>query len=220
MTGYRIDLNMLGEFCRANGIILAVDAIQGLGALKLDAEKTNIDFISCGTQKWLMGLKGFSFIYLSGELQERIQPVYVGWLSVENAWDLLNYDMKLKQDASVFEGGTMNIIGAAAFGGALDLFYEFGLEKTEDEVLANSIYLRERLNEIGIKTIGDGWNRGNMSGIITFPHPKAKEIFGALQEREIIVSLREGMIRVSPHFYNTFEEIDGFISTLCEIVAI
>lgn len=216
LTGYKIGLKELGDFCRKRGIILSVDGIQGIGALNLNAEKLGIDYISCGTQKWLMGLKGFAFICISEELLSRIQPAYVGWLSVENAWDLLNYEMKLKNDAKVFEGGTLNIMGAAAFEGALDLFYEFGTEAVEAEVLSNSMYLRRRLNESGIKTIADCWNQQNMSGIISFSHRRAKEIFEYLQKRDIVVSLREGMIRVSPHFYNIFEEIDKFVSSLSE----
>ncbi len=214
LTGYRVDLKPIGEFCRQKGIIFAVDGIQGIGAIQLDVEDSKVDFISCGTQKWLMGLKGFSFIYVSKELQGKISPAYLGWLSVENAWDLLNYEMKLRPDAGVFEGGTLNFIGAAAFVGALDLFEAFGVKNVEEEVLRNSSYLRQRLNESGIPTLADGWPGSNSSGIITFRYENSQKVFEDLHKRNIIVSLREGMLRVSPHFYNTFEEIDGFIGAL------
>ncbi len=89
LTGYRIELQKLGEFCKENGIIFCVDAIQGLGAVRLDVQKDNIDFISCGTQKWLMGLQGLAFIYISKNLQEKLTPKYTGWQSVKNAWNLI-----------------------------------------------------------------------------------------------------------------------------------
>src|SRR5574338_188499 len=76
LSGYRIDLEKLGSACRSKNIILSVDAIQGLGALTLDVKKCNIDFISCGTQKWMLGLQGLSFIYVSRKLMQILEPVY------------------------------------------------------------------------------------------------------------------------------------------------
>lgn len=70
LSGYRIDLEKLGAYCRNNNIIFSVDAIQALGAVKLDVEKCNIDFLSCGTQKWLLGFQGLAFIYLNEKLQK------------------------------------------------------------------------------------------------------------------------------------------------------
>jgi len=64
LSGYRIDLEKLGQFCSKNGIIFSVDAIQGLGALTLDVDKCNVDFLSCGTQKWLLGFQCLFFFYI------------------------------------------------------------------------------------------------------------------------------------------------------------
>ena len=74
----------------SRGVILCVDGIQGLGGLGIDVEEWNIDFLSCGTQKWMLGLQGLSFIYVSETLQEQIEPVYVGWLGVNDGWNLLD----------------------------------------------------------------------------------------------------------------------------------
>jgi len=85
LTGYKADLEKIGNVCREKEIILSVDAIQGLGAFTLDVEKNKIDFISCGTAKWLLGMQGLAYIYVSEKLQSTLQPKYVGWLSVEDA---------------------------------------------------------------------------------------------------------------------------------------
>ncbi|MFA4922609.1 MAG: aminotransferase class V-fold PLP-dependent enzyme, partial [Ignavibacteriaceae bacterium] len=108
LSGYKADLEELGKICKEKNIIFAVDAIQGLGALQLDVEKCKIDFLACGTQKWLMAIMGLAFVFLSEEMQSKITPKYVGWLSVEDAWNILHYDLKLKTDASVFQTGTLN----------------------------------------------------------------------------------------------------------------
>ena len=97
LTGYRVDLEKIGKACKEKGIIFSVDAIQGLGAVRLDVEKDNIDFISAGSQKWLLGLQGLGFIYVSGKLQDMMQQVNIGWLSVADAWKLLHYDLTLKK---------------------------------------------------------------------------------------------------------------------------
>ncbi|GAB1348795.1 hypothetical protein MASR1M107_10080 [Ignavibacteriales bacterium] len=83
LSGYRSNLKKIGDFCRERNIIFSVDAIQALGALQIDVKECKIDFLSCGTQKWLLGLMGLSFIYITGELQHDITPRFVGWASVE-----------------------------------------------------------------------------------------------------------------------------------------
>ncbi len=122
LSGYKVDLEKVGQHCNERGIILSVDAIQGLGALQLDVKKNNIDFISCGTQKWLLGLQGMGFIYISENLQQKIEQKYVGWLSVKDAWNLLDYNMKLRNSAEKFQNGTVNTFGVYAFNASLKLF--------------------------------------------------------------------------------------------------
>ncbi|OGU49918.1 MAG: hypothetical protein A2006_10865, partial [Ignavibacteria bacterium GWC2_35_8] len=106
LTGYKVDLEKIGNVCREKGIIFSVDAIQGLGAFTLDVEKNKVDFISCGTAKWLLGMQGLAFIYISEKLQQQLEPKYVGWLSVENAWNHLDYNLNLKKTADALQGGT------------------------------------------------------------------------------------------------------------------
>jgi cysteine desulfurase / selenocysteine lyase len=74
LSGYRADLKKIGEVCREKDIIFSVDAIQGLGALRIDVERDKVDFISSGTQKWLLGFQGMSFIYVSDQLQKKMSP--------------------------------------------------------------------------------------------------------------------------------------------------
>jgi selenocysteine lyase/cysteine desulfurase len=214
LTGYRADMQMLGEYCRAHNIIFCVDAIQGLGALQLDVKKCCVDYVSCGTQKWLMSEPGLAFIYLTPELQERLKPAFVGWLSVNNAWDLLNFDLSLKKDATALQTGTTNNIAIAAFAAALGVMGQIPAAEREKIVLDNSEYFIGRLLEAGYKPILTGVDRKYVSGIVSFPHENAQQIFEKLTKANITGSLREGIIRFSPHFYNTKEEIDKVLIEL------
>jgi selenocysteine lyase/cysteine desulfurase len=217
LSGYRVDLEKIGKFCKENGIIFSVDAIQDLGALRLDVKKCNIDFISCGTQKWLLGLQGFGFIYVSEELQEKLEPKYIGWLSVKNAWNLLDYNLKFRNSAERFQNGTINVFGVYALNASLKLFKDFGFENVEKRVIENSIYFIEQLEDLGYDPILKNVTRENIAGIVSINHKKSKELFEELEMRNVTCAFREGIIRFSPHFYNTREEIDLVISRLKDI---
>jgi cysteine desulfurase/selenocysteine lyase len=214
LSGYRIDLEKLGTVSREKDIILAVDAIQGLGAININVEKYKVDFISCGTQKWLLGMQGMGFIFLTKELQDKIDASFVGWLSVENAWDLLDYNYKLKRTANRFQPGTLNIIGVYALNASLKMFDEFGFETIERQVLSNSKYFIDKLSDAEFNLILKDYNKENLSGIVSLKHDDAEDIFNYLSKMDIICAVREGYLRFAPHFYNTEKEIDKVVVEL------
>jgi cysteine desulfurase/selenocysteine lyase len=214
LTGYRADLEKIGEYSKEKGIIFCVDAIQGLGALRLDVKKCKVDFLSCGTQKWMLGLQGFAFIYLTEDLQDKLQPKYAGWLSVENAWDFLHYELIALKSAERFQYGTISHIGVFAFRGALDFFQSFRWEDIEKQTIEVASYLSNQLEEIGIKTFLAGCSKENLSGIVSFKHNESQKVYDYLTSNQISCAVREGVIRLSPHFYNTFEECDKLIGIL------
>lgn len=218
LSGYRADLDKIGELCKEHGIIFCVDSIQGTGAVKFDVLKSKIDFLCGGTQKWLMSSQGLSYIYITEELQSRIVQNNVGWLSVENEWDLLNYDLKFKSSAERFQNGTVNVLGVSIFDAVLDLFIEFGIENCESRVIGNSKYLINQLNNLGIEPVLNGLPDKNLSGIVSFKHSKAREIFEELEKRRINCAVREGMVRFSPHFFNTREDLDRVLVELKSVL--
>ena len=218
LSGYRINMECLGDLCRNKGIIFCVDSIQGLGALQLDVQKCKVDFLSNGGHKWLMGLEGLGFIYLTEELQEKITPKYVGWTSVVDAWNLLDFNLTLRKSADCFQNGTLSSPGITALNASQKFRSSFGYDKIEESILDNSEYFISSLLEIGIAPLLKNVYRENLSGIVSFKSDKATEIFSALQKENIIAAVREGVVRLSPHFYNTSEEIDKVISTLKKII--
>jgi cysteine desulfurase/selenocysteine lyase len=217
LSGYKVDLEKIGNYCHANNIIFCVDGIQGIGAINIDVQKSKIDFLSCGTQKWLLGMQGLAFIYINENLQRKINPANVGWLSVNNAWSLLDYKLDLKTTANVFQSGTLNSFGIYAFNTSLKLFSDIGFNNIEKQVLSNTIYFLEKLKNICLKPILANCSEENFAGIITYKPENAEKIFSELTRKKIICSLREGLIRFSPHFYNTKQEIDIVVGELQKI---
>ncbi len=214
LSGYRIDLKKLGSECERLGIILSVDAIQGLGALRLDVKESKVDFLSCGTQKWMLALQGLSFIYVSEQLQQKIDPVYVGWLGVNDGWNLLDYNLSLKDSAERFQPGSLNSAGIYALNASLSLFRDFGTDKVEENVIANSKYLISELKRIGIEPLLPVSDEKYLSGIVSFHHKDSYSILEVLQEKKIEAAVREGIMRISPHFYNNTEDIGRLIEGL------
>ena len=221
LSGYRIELEKIGKVCREKGIIFSVDSIQGLGAVKLDVEKYNIDYLANGTQKWMLGLQGLAFIYVRKELQEKMKSAPIGWLAVKDAWDLLKFDPTPKETAERFQPGTLNNLGIYAFHSSMKLFKEFGFDEIEKQVLNNSKYFIDELAKIGYKSPLHSLPEKHLSGIVSFSQrdgfprtENGQKIIDHLKQKKIVCSLREGYIRFAPHFYNTKEDIDYVVDAL------
>lgn len=216
LSGYRADINAIGELCKQKGIIFCVDAIQAAGVVEIDVAKSKIDFLCGGTQKWLMSSQGLSYIYLTEELQERITQRNVGWTSVNDSWNLLDYNLSLKSSAERFQNGTINVLGVCLFDASLDLFHGFGMNNVEKQILENSEYFIQQLVEVGVEPVLKKVEKKNRAGIVSFKHEKSNEIFEFLQSKRIYGAVRQGLLRFSPHFYNTKEEIDFVVKELKE----
>lgn len=217
LSGYKADLDEIGKLCKQKGIIFCVDAIQAVGAVKIDLKKSQINFLTGGTQKWLMSSQGLSYFYVTEELQNKIDQKNVGWTSVEDSWNFLNYDLTLRSNAERFQTGTLNAFGIAIFDAALNIFKQLRIENCELRILENTNYFIQRLVDIGIEPLLKNIFIEHLAGIVTFKHKKSKEIFSELEKRKIYCAVREGMIRFSPHFYNTKDEIDKVVNELKSI---
>ena len=218
-SGFRNDLAAIGRHCRERDVLFVVDAIQGLGALGLDVEACAIDALSADAHKFLLGPEGVALFYVSRRAMERVKPTLVGWLSVNNPEDYLNYDQPYAPSARRFEAGALNTVGVAGLGAAIELFLQIGLEKIESHLLDLGDYLcerlRERLMDRGYR-VASSRRDGEKSAIICLQHEKysAQELCHLLDDRRIITTARLGRLRISPHFYNTREEIDLLIEAL------
>ncbi|HGY56838.1 MAG TPA: aminotransferase class V-fold PLP-dependent enzyme [Caldithrix abyssi] len=210
-NGFRNDLPELGRLCRERNIIFSVDGIQGTGALPMRVEEWGVDFLSNGGHKWLMGTMGAGFMYIAPHLLEQLTPAFTGWLAVEQPWDFFNYRQSLVPDARRFEYATANFMGITALAASAGLLLEAGPEKIEQHLLSLGDYLIDQLSELGLEFKGST-ERNHRSGIYSFGGKNTEELFHHLTGQRIICSLRNGLLRISPHFYNTKAEIEELIN--------
>jgi selenocysteine lyase/cysteine desulfurase len=214
-SGFRNDLEAIGRYCRERDLLFVVDAIQGLGALKLDVEAGSIDALSADAHKFLLGPDGAALFYVSRRAMERVKPTLAGWLSVANPEDYLNYDQPFAPGARRFESGALNTAGVLGLGAAIELLLQVGVEKIESHLLELGDYLCERLVERGYQVISSR-RAGEKSAVICCRHERhpAEKLYQLLNERRIITTPRLGRLRISPHFYNTRAEIEQLIEAL------
>jgi len=210
LSGFKADLREIGELCRSRGVVFVVDGIQAVGAVPIDVQAYRIDALAAGAQKWQMAPQGTGFLYVTEALQERIQPQYVGWLSVASPWDFHLLDQPLARSGRRYEGGTLNIPGMYAMRESLSILEEFGKEAVAEQILGITGLLMEELSAIpGVRlmTPRDDVQR---AGIVTIRPPagmNSEEIAAQLKARGTAIAVREGCLRFSPHFYNSTEEM-------------
>jgi cysteine desulfurase/selenocysteine lyase len=206
-NGYRVDLGALGAFCRDRGIYLSVDGIQSVGMLRCDVRSMKIDFLSAGGHKWLLGPVGTGFFYCRGELLDDLDIWNPGWLGVRRPRSYLEYDPTPQIDARRFEEGSYNLYGIAGLGATIERFLEIGPARVERRILNTTDVLERGLRSLGCEIVSPR-GKSERSGILCFRHPAVptEKLFDDLMAARVVVSLREGAIRLSPHFYNTEDE--------------
>jgi selenocysteine lyase/cysteine desulfurase len=214
-SGFRNDLDAVGALCRERGVYFCVDAIQGLGVFPLDVQTTPVDFLAADGHKWLLGPDGAGIFYLRPELVDFLHPVSVGWHSVVGAWDFATIAFHLKPHAGRWEGGSFNAAGIAALGASLELLLRLGIETVRDRVLALTDYLCERLAQIGLEVYSSR-RPEDKSGIVSVSAPgrDLRAIVRRCRAQGVVINQRAGRLRISPHCYNTPEEIDRLIEVL------
>jgi cysteine desulfurase/selenocysteine lyase len=211
-SGFRNDLDALGELCRQRGVFFFVDAIQSLGAFPLDVQKTPIDALSADGHKWMLGPEGAGFGYVRREWVEKLHPIGVGAFSVARPLEFSTIDFTLKPHAGRWEGGAMNIPGITALGASLELLLDAGIANVERRVLALTDYLCDRALSLGWKVFSSR-EPAEKSGIVSLVHPTlaAAEVLKRCRAAGVVVNNRANRVRVSPHAYNTEGEIDQFL---------
>jgi cysteine desulfurase/selenocysteine lyase len=213
-NGFRVDLKKVGTLCRKSNVLLCVDAIQSLGVVPMDVKENNVDFLSADAHKWLLGPEGIGIFYCRRELAERLAPPLIGWKCVRNEFDFDNPDFCLKTDALRFEEGSMNLLGIFGLGAAVELLLEIGIGEIEERVLGLGDVIIREAEQRGylVRTPkARGERGGNVTFSGNFDPATARD---RLREKRILVNTRGGGLRVSPHFYNTEEELLAFFRAL------
>ncbi len=219
-NGFKNNLKSLSRLCRKNNAFLIVDGIQGAGVVEFDAEKDGIDFFAAAGHKWLLSPYGSGFMYVSDRLKKHLGITLTNWLAAgahrfkEGEFhSLLKYEALYPEDGRKFEVGTMPFHNLFGFGESLKMILKIGVPVIETrlkELLGPLIYA---LHIKGVE-IASPLTPENQSTILSFKMKDGAEVVKRLKKKKIIVSYREGMIRVSPHIFNMESDIDQLILSL------
>jgi len=215
-SGRRIDLMRLGAACRKRGILLCIDAIQSLGALPLDVQAVDADFVVADGHKWLLGPEGLAVFYCRAERRDQLRLLQYGWHMVEALGDYERRDWQPAASARRFECGSPNMLGIHALHASLALLLEVGSDEIARRVLANSTYLIERLTAMADVEVLSPLAAERRAGIVSFRHRSVggRELWQRLTADGVIGAARGGGVRFSPHFYNTTAQLDRALAAL------
>ena len=210
-SGYRIDLEAIGALCAERGVLFSVDAIQTLGAFPIALDR--IDFLSAGAQKWMLGPSGAGILYVKKSRRDLLRPATIGGWNVQSRNFIAQREIKYAPGGQKFEPGAYYHSAIAGLGAAVELLLEGGPVQIAERILSLTQALKLEIGPADFEFLTPDEEK-NRSGILTFRHLKilTDRFFEALLKNDVVVSLRfdrddRSWLRVSPHFYNTFDEI-------------
>jgi selenocysteine lyase/cysteine desulfurase len=215
-NGFKLDLKTIGGICEEKDVFFVVDGIQGIGNLEIDVKDCRIDLLATGGQKWLLSSPGTGFIYASSDAKREIYPSFFGWLGVD--WkldfsDLFKFDLEPFSSARKFEIGTYPYSQVWTMHSSLKLLSEVGIKNIQEHNQGLLDLLIRHLKKKNYHVAGS-LDPDHRSCILSFSGKDTEGLFKKLRKHNIITSLREGSIRVAPHFYNTADEMEKLIQLL------
>jgi selenocysteine lyase/cysteine desulfurase len=215
LSGYRVDLDSIGELCNRYGCFFFVDAIQGMGAFPIDVEAAHIDALAADGHKWMLGPEGNGVLYVRRRWLDAIEPVEFGWTNPANYADYSSRDMTLRSDAGRYECGTLNTVGCFGQRAAIEFLLEVGIENIAPTVLARADQLERGVRAKGYEVMV-ARTQENGSGILSFRHPSVdcRTLVSDLRRNKIMAAPRQGWVRASPHFYIGEEDIEQVLRIL------
>jgi cysteine desulfurase/selenocysteine lyase len=205
--GFAADLDAIGALCAERNVLFCVDAIQSVGMLPTDVRKSKIAFLAADGHKWMCASEGAAIFYVAAEHRDKLEVIESGWWNIERRGRFIECSIDLLPDSRRFEAGSLNTTGIYGLRAAIELLLELGVE----EVAAEAIRVATRLAD-GLESIG--WRLGTprpiRSAIVGAAPPgvdgrELLRLHGLLEKGRIVCAPREGMLRFSPHFYNSDE---------------
>ena len=214
-SGFRADLERIGQAARRHDALLVVDIIQSLGVIPIDVQTELIDVAAAAGHKWLLTPEGIGLLYLSDRARERIEPTLVGWVSVLNPEDYNNFSQEWNKGTLAWESGTAPSSLFYGLEASLQLLTENGVARIEEYLAELTNHLCERLPNT--YEVVSSRVPGEKSQIVCIRHKhdlSPMSLYAHLRDRHIVTAPRGDRLRISPHLYNTVEEIDALGDSL------
>ena len=218
-SGYRLNPKLFAEVAHDAGALFFLDAIQGLGVFPLDVRESGVDFFAADGHKWMLGPEGAGLFYLKKQHLDLLRPTGLGWNSVARRHDFNHIELKLRDRAARFEGGSHNMVGFHALGASLKLFADCGLSSRgsplAEAVLHIATHAADQLREIGAQLTRPR-DETCQSGIICFAKPgqDPQQLREKCLAAGVALACRDGRLRISPHAYNNEEDVARLIDVL------
>lgn len=212
-SGFRPNLNAIGKIAHAKGALFLVDVAQAAGMIPINIEQDQIDVMAgCGF-KWLLGMHGTGFLYVSKRVVKLIEPVIPGMFAAVNHFDKLSY----YDDSRKFETGTIAYSLFDAWAAGLELLLDVGIKKIYEKAIENTDFLIDGLREKDYSIVTPTKKREERTAIVHFntgSFEATKTLYKKLTDERVLVTLQGENIRVSPNFFNTKEDIKTFLDLI------
>jgi selenocysteine lyase/cysteine desulfurase len=212
ISGYRIDVEAIGTLCAERDVLFSLDAIQTLGAFPIPLN--HVDFLSAGAQKWMLGPSGAGILFVKSDRRSLLRPMIIGGWNVESPNFIAQREIRYAEGGRKFEPGGYNNVPIAGMQAAIALLAEVGLPKISERILLLVATLKDKLAPVDFEFLSPN-EESSRSTFLTFRSRRvaAEKLANTLAENDVIVSLRvdradRSWLRVSPHFYNTFAEME------------
>ena len=217
-TGMPLPLERIGALCRDRGIVFVVDGAQGVGMQPLDVDRAGIAFMAFPAWKWLMGPLGLGVLYVREERIPQLKPVFVGTASVVDAQHFLPYKSRLQPTADRFVISTANFIDWVYFRAALEFLDAVGFDVVRGRLMELGRRLADGLDRTGWRVLANGFP-DHPTAIVVCEKPglDAAAAVVRLHRRKVVCAERLGRVRLSPHVYNSPEQLDRVVDLMARL---
>lgn len=219
LSGYRINVDAIGQMLREKDILFSLDMIQTFGAF--DTPLQWVDFAAADSHKWMLGPCAAGIMYVRKEIQPDFNPPVHGWHNVKCPDFVAQPELTFRNDARKFEAGSPNFLGLAGLHASLKLIKDIGLSEIEKDLSDKRQMMESRLADRGLDVLNPNTPPKASGGMISFSGPDLDlpQIHRQLAKDNITVSLRRArsqkqFLRLSPHYYNNAQDLDRFFAAL------
>src|SRR6202140_699976 len=217
-SSYINDAKAIIDKAHKVGAHVILDTFQSLGTVPVDVQALNVDFACGGVLKWLCGGPGVAYFYVLPDLGKKLEPKFTGWFAHENSFEFATGPIRYAEPPFRFMNGTSHVPSLEAARPGLKIISEVGVQRIREKSKRQTARLIELAEKQGwrVNTPRDPEKRG---GTVSIDMPDSQEVCRELLKREILVDWRpKAGVRMSPHFYNTDQELETAITAVEEIL--
>jgi len=210
-NGVWLDIEPIVKLAHAKGAKVLLDAYQGLGTRPFDVCQSNVDFLVGGCTKYLIGTSGVGFMYVRNSTSNGLAPTRTGWFAQQDPHAMDIYHHLPHATARRFESGTPNACGLFAAEAGLKLLLDVGMETVADNIKQITALIIEAVDKNGWKLVTP---RDKAGAMLAVQSTDAPTLVQKLNEKDIILTERDGNIRIASHFYNNADDVEKLVSAL------